>query len=377
MKKQQVAQILREIAERDVPANLNLWPAIRARIQPQRSSSHRMRLMPTTRLGWASVALILCLIFGTVTYAVAPFVARLFQQEAGLRHIAQTDLVQDINLSQTIEGVTVTLERAYADANRIVVGFTVIGPDDQRYDPHRVTLSDANGTVFPLMSGLGATGQSDLFDLSLPPGEGAYVLAFDAAAVEGTPAELDLQLGLEVEKLTPSSDASNSFLTSARPPIEKPSDKVVELKPLPTPAEEDIVGTFTFAFSVPFNAGHIIKVRQTVESAGVAMRLEKVVVTPSETRAILCFEPPDRDGVVWTLVAALDVGDGQELFGGIVKPTENLNEECHCVIYPHALADQPGLWTLTVTELVGTDLRQQPSEDIRVAGPWVFRFHVP
>lgn len=42
------------------------------------------------------------------------------------------------------------------------------------------------------------------------------------------------------------------------------------------------------------------------------------------------------------------------------------------------LTDQgQGEWTLTVTELVGTDLTQQPSEDIRLAGPWVFRFRVP
>jgi len=33
-------------------------------------------------------------------------------------------------------------------------------------------------------------------------------------------------------------------------------------------------------------------------------------------------------------------------------------------------------WTLTVKELVGSNLTR-PGEDIRLAGPWVFRFRVP
>ena len=108
------------------------------------------------------------------------------------------------------------------------------------------------------------------------------------------------------------------------------------------------------------------------------MKLERVVVTPSATRAILCFEPPGGGDTIWTPVAALDVGDGQQLFGGVVAPIGKVGrEECHRVIYPYALTDHSGLWRLTVTELVGTDLTKRPSEDVRLSGPWVFRFRVP
>jgi hypothetical protein len=40
------------------------------------------------------------------------------------------------------------------------------------------------------------------------------------------------------------------------------------------------------------------------------------------------------------------------------------------------LDDQQGEWTLTVTELAGFDLVGQ-GEQTRLAGPWVFHFHVP
>ena len=51
MKEQQAAQILQEIAEQEVPASLDLWPAIRARVQPRQRSSRWAQLMPATRLG--------------------------------------------------------------------------------------------------------------------------------------------------------------------------------------------------------------------------------------------------------------------------------------------------------------------------------------
>ena len=65
MKEQQVTQILQELAEQEVPTNLDLWPAIQTRLQTQRQASRWARLMPATRLGWASLGLILFLAFGS------------------------------------------------------------------------------------------------------------------------------------------------------------------------------------------------------------------------------------------------------------------------------------------------------------------------
>ncbi|RLC69329.1 MAG: hypothetical protein DRI52_09120 [Chloroflexi bacterium] len=375
MEKQQVTQILQELAEQEVPANVDLWPAIRAQVQTQRRPSRWSRVMPVTRLGWAFLALTLFLTLGAVTYALAPIVmSRLFQQEAGLRHVEQANMVQELNLSQTVDGVTVTLERAYADANRIVIGFTIKSPPGQRYDAYHLTLTDAAGTVFPSTVGYGAAGQSDIFNVSLPPGEGAYILSFDAAAVTGVPEELDLRLVMEVGELVLPSDACEASPTSDSPPAEPPDSMVVMLEPLPTPT---IVGTLTFDFSVPFIPGRVAEVNQTVEAAGVAVCLERVVVTPSETRAYLRFDSPGGVETRWTPIALLKApGDGDEESEGYPAYSGNDDPPGYQYGFLAPLYERQGEWTLTVTELVGTEL-VPPYSDVQLAGPWVFRFRIP
>ena len=392
MKEQRVVQILQELAEQEVPDSLNLWPAIWAQVQPRRA-----RWVTATRLGWAGLTLAALLLFGGVAYALNPVIGQVFGLFfPGWQHVEEAHLSQEVNLSQTLNGVTVTLERVYADANEIIIGYTIKSPDGQRYTGGHLTLTDATGTVFPGTVGLGVAGQSDILGIELPPGEGAYVLAFDAAAVKGAPDDLDLRLVMEVEELVLSRDVPDPHPTPSGSPAEPPEPMVVELEPLPVGA---IVGPFTFDFSVPFIPGRTIEVQQTVEAAGIAVRLERIVVTPSETKAFLCFEPPDR-GSKWEPIVTLDAGDGQDLSGisrqfsgtcyvlsgtlqfkadgSVTTVNETGEEDCYC--YGHGflapLYDQRGEWTLTVTELVGFDLAP-PYEQTRLAGPWVFRFRVP
>ena len=368
MKEQRVVRILQGIAEDEIPATLDLWPEIQARVQPRRRPLPWTRLRPTTRLGWAFLALTLSLAFSVVVYAVAPVLSRVFQMEAGLQHIEQADLVQELDLSQTVDGVTVTIEQAYADANRIVVGFTIKGSTGKQYHAHHLTLTNVAGAIFPGTLGYGVTGQSDILQVSLPPGEGAYVLAFDAAAVKGAPDDLDLRLVMDVEELVLPPDVPDPHPTPAGSPAEPPEPMVVELEPLPVGA---IVGPFTFDFSVPFIPGRTIEAQHTVEVAGVAVRLERIVVTPSETRAFLCFEPPDGGSKRWTPIATLDAADES---GGAAS--EIGGEGCYSCDFFAPLYDQRGEWTLTVTELVGFDLAP-PWGQTRLSGPWTFHFRVP
>ncbi len=376
MKEQQVTRSLQKLAEQEVPNNLDLWPAIKARLQPRQRTSRPARWMPVTRLGWASLVLGALLLFGGVAYGLNPALSQVFRLFfPGWQHIEEAQLAQEVNLSQTLDGVTVTLERAYADANEIIIGYTVKGLTDQKLHFSRINLTDEQGTVFSEMAGAGVTGVSDILGVrvQLPPGEGAYVTAFDASPVKGTPASLRLHLTMHLAKLVPADQAPPAPTI----PLPEPSNSTVVIAPAMTLREEVVGGPFTFNFSVPFIPGRVAEVNQTVEAAGVAMRLERVVVTPSEARAILCFDPPGGNKV-WTLIAALETGHGQEVSGGFVSRLEGVNgEDCHRVSYPNPLTSRSGLWTLTVTELVGTDLSKQPSEDVRLAGPWVFRFRVP
>jgi hypothetical protein len=388
MKEGRITQILQRIAREKVPDSMNLWPAIEGRLQP-RPRFGWMWLVPNTRLGWASLVVALFLALGAVAYAASPAVARLFQHESGLEYVAQADLVQELALSQSADGVTVALERAYADANRIIVGFMVQDADDQgRYRPRHLTLTDAAGTVFRGTFGYGVTDQSDLFGVSLSPGEGAYVYNFDASAVMGTPENLELRLVVELEEsalppdaVRPSAAPTGSPAESPQPgvaghivgylrnsPDEPQQPIVVELQPLPAGA---IVGPFTFDFSVPFIASRTIEVQQTVEAADVAITLEKVVIAPSETQATLCLVPPDRSKE-WLLISEA----GGDRYGGTASALGERSVECHRLIYSGAPTGRFGRGTLKVTELVGFDPIGQ-GEQTRLTGPWVFDFRLP
>ncbi len=71
MDEQRIIQALHESAGQAIPADLDLWPAIRARFQSQRQPRRWARLGPATRLGWA--LLILVLMLGLAATAIAAY----------------------------------------------------------------------------------------------------------------------------------------------------------------------------------------------------------------------------------------------------------------------------------------------------------------
>ncbi len=89
-----------------------------------------------------------------------------------LQQVQEAGLFQEVNLFQEMEGFTVTVQRAYADANRILVGFTLEQPAelpaDYSVNIGPITLTDSAGRTY--------TGRQS------GVGYGATkVLAFDAA----------------------------------------------------------------------------------------------------------------------------------------------------------------------------------------------------
>lgn len=249
MRKQEVSRTIREIAEQDVPATIDLWPRVRAQVRSQRSPAFWVRLAPTTRLGLSLVVLVLALSLGAVSYAAVPAVTRLFAESPILDDPAHVDLVQPLALSETLDGLTVTLVQGYADAERVVLGLSVESSDGRRYEPQRFTLTDSTGAILPGIHGYGVSGDSELFGLSLPAGESAYAHVFDVSALseaaEGLGYEiLALQLTMELVELPSPADATSDSSTTSR---EGAGAQVVELAPL---SPTNVVGPFTFQFSL-------------------------------------------------------------------------------------------------------------------------------
>lgn len=332
----------------EVEPSREWWDKAVSRLGKQKTPSRWSGLIPRTRLAWALLPIILLLIGGTV-YGASSLIKELFQKYA--THIEQAGLAQELDLSQTIDGVTVKLERAYADSNVVLVGFTVSGPKARYYSDFG-ELSTTDGQDIPGMAGIGTVPGSDIILGNWGTSERVAVInAFDAASIKGTPSELNLRLTTSV------------------------ADS-------PIPGENQAsAGPFTFDFKVPFHAGNVIKVGQTVEAAGVPIKLEQVVISPWATRAVFSFSPPyDNIRNRPLLVTSLQPAGGDSRNSGLGKTQEASSAE----FFIGDLTGKSGEWTVTVKELVfppepgSQKAGTHPASDTkRLAGPWVFHIQVP
>lgn len=336
----------------------------------------RFGFIPRTRLAWALLPLILLLLGGTV-YGATSIIQSLFHKWA--TGVEEAGLAQELNLSQTVDGITVRLERAYADSNVVLLGFTVNGPK-ARYYADAGKLSTADGQSLYPMIGMGVMPGSDISDIILGSWDhserAAIITAFDASSVQGAPSELNLRLETSV------------------------ADSAVHRE------DQAPVGPFTFDFKVPFHSGKVIDIGQTVEAAGVPVTLEQVVISPGATRVVFSFAPSYGDSKnTPLLITSLQPANGDSINSslGRVKETSsaeyglttpytknsaNTHKETSSEQYFNGdFTSHHGEWTVTVNELVfpgpPVELGSQkggthPASDTkRLAGPWVFHFQVP
>lgn len=343
---------------------------------------------PRGRLSWALVALLAFLFLATATVAMSGIMSQLFGLEAGLKEVDLSGLYHDIEQSQTINGMTVTVDRAYADANRIVIAYIVETQNEQQ-ELGSEMLKDNAGHEFQQIGGMGVSGSSELMGTSLPPGVRMQVLSFDASSVQGQPTELELLFTMPLrERVLPPPQTATPLAeenTSDSPEIEK-----IELG--------GVIGEYRFEFSVPFLPAETFEVQQTVELETVAIefcplgerycttiepinnlavRLEQVIMTPSETRAKLCVNLPAEWRNDWGFITSLESDAGQKMRGGggvKAKGEENTDETCEGARFLDTLPDDSTTWTLSVDEIIVWDenLNQQ-----RLQGPWRFQFESP
>jgi len=246
MNAQQFARTLHELEVERVPADLDLWPRLRARVAAQPRGARPGRPLPITRLGWVALAVAGLLLLSTTAYATMPTIGRLLRLFEPETMGQGESLGQQLNLSQTIGDVTVSVEWAYADAECIRIGYTVRSRDGRRFDPCPGRLADAEGRLMPWTMGYGVTGESDRLGVALPPGEGSYVAVFANEAQDGT---LKLRLEIEAEELILPTPAP-----ATEPAAEPAGPGSVLLEPLPV---GERLGPFTFEFSIPVMANSV------------------------------------------------------------------------------------------------------------------------
>lgn len=356
MKGQRLEQEIRESLDAEVSKvelPRNLLSGVMSRLGEQGRPQRLLRFIPRNRLAWAVVLLSLLLIGGTA-YAATSLMGDFFKTLAP--DIEDNGLIVKLDLSQTIDGVTVRLVQGYADSNTILIGYTVTGRN-ARYSTDALHLSLADGQNLSASGGLGYVPTLNL--LGWQTAETTEVMAFDASAVEGGSAEINLRFETTVGD-SPSIETSSVTW-----------------------------GPFAFDFTLPFHAGKTVIVNQTTEAAGVPITLEKVVITPSATGAVLLFHGDYEDNKKRPLpISSLQpsTGSTDNLTGGIKASKTWFPEAFTLETYPGDFTNRSGGWTLTITELVFVPRRPEGQSPVyygkaadvkRLAGPWVFQFQVP
>jgi hypothetical protein len=233
---------------------------------------------------WPRTALVAALaIFGLVgaTYVALPLLQQLWASDRGLTHVANAGFVRDVDAAQTIDGVTVHLQRAYADANRVVVGYTVEFPKSVRfYDRDatpmvgEVTLTDSEGRQY--------RGVTSTFAGASPLG--AQLLTFEGPGTASAPRDTTYTLSIAkvFSGTTPGATPTGSFS-----------------------------GPWVFTFTLANVPGRVVTPSLAVTSGDLRLAFTRTVVAPSATR----FEYRlTRSGTAVTGSIAL-MADGRPLNG--------------------------------------------------------------
>ncbi len=346
----------------------DLWPAVRGRVGSTRSLRRGTSARPRLRLGWA-VALAALTLIGGAAYAsggLGDALDRMFGETVPTVQVR--DLATPVDKELTRGGVTVSLDRVYADTAYVAVGYSVEGRDAlaERNGMRPLDLSNWLRLHDPQEAGSGTEGGgyaiADARWQSWAPG------ARQPAPPRGSAAGVVL---FEVPEGHLQAGEEHRFRAEVYfngPTGRKLNNGALEVERVGRP--------FYLDFKVPVRKAPAIEVNQTAESGGVPITLTEVVNSPAGTRAYLCFEPPERR-YDWPLVKTR-LFEQARMADVPVYHTEDgggaSRDGCATYRFDESLYSDPGWHSLTITELHAGDPKP-PYEPIE--GPWRFRFEVP
>ncbi len=354
-----------------------LWTRLQSQLANPSPQTSRSK---TRAYSFQRVATLIAILVGVVvggTFAVQALLQWMGYLDPGLQAVVDEGLRRDLNITQTGENFSVTLDWGYADANRIAIHYTVR------------LLGDTRATTLQTGDALTATssnqqvqlvqGRNMIADYSEEYPEGItreslgaawyrfgtiteVLNQYDASALSLQDAtELPLQLDIWVVAYS----IHEFFVT------EEGDD---------APSDGFIVGEqFSIPFSIPLDAINTqLRVWESplsVTDQDITLTLERVTVAPSQARVYLCFTPPAEDRS-WTAIVWLRDENGAVPGGGSVNPSMVEGRSCQDYTYYAGMYDYTGTWQLEVTELVGFGSGGGADQQ-RIAGSWVFDFTVP
>ncbi len=355
---------LQRLAQTWVPRNRDLWPAIQAQLPASASPSCSRSPL---RLRWALLLIVLI----TFSFTGLIHALDLWSRLPLIRSFEESDQTQVLALRETQEGITAILEQIYADANVILIAYRFHTSLPARGEPYQIFLQDAEGRVLPYIGGEGIRGSSDILRLSLPPGEVAFVAAFDPWVLPGWPVTQPVTrtLRLTIHWLPDIPEQSI-------PGLPPEPDRSVPWRVSP-PAESSIL-SFVFTFQARVLPGQLWERPQTVHAKGIPMTLMRWVRAPSGARARVCFPPQDLNRE-WSPTARWilrnDVISGE----AIPIPGNDRARTCTDLLFlqQRRIGDVSDPGSLQVLELIGWDRRAPGAPPVRLPGPWIFSLTKP
>lgn len=251
----------------------------------------------------------------------------------------------ELNLSQSVDGYRVTLDRAYADATRLGLAISVVDerrrPGTTQLEAFSAVVTDASGEY----GGMGAVSSPD----------GPYAAVNVAWK---TPAALPLPSGPRKFHVV-------------LPFIQVRDDSI----PPPNPDEAGwnpwhrVAGPWTFDFEMTVDGGTTVTPNAVTDANGVRATVTRLIAAPSIVRVDLRIDrSPGASG--WTPVGEVR-HDGQVL-KFVVSSLEA--DGTIALMTDGGVGDASGHWTVTFTSLATND---DPNGPTGPTSPWVVEFDVP
>ncbi len=251
----------------------------------------------------------------------------------------------EVGLSQTVDGYTVTIDHAYADATRLALAISVVDELERegttQVEAFSTVVTDATGEY---TSGGGA--------VSRPDGPFAAV-----NVAWKQPPELPLPAGTrQLHVVLP-------FIQVRDDSTPPPDADAIGWTPW-----HRVAGPWTFDFEIDVDGGTTITPAAVAEIDGVRVSVPRLIAASSVVRVEMRIDGnlPAGD---WTPIG--EVRHGGRVLRFVFGDLQAGPDGTIAYMTDGGVDDASGEWTVTVNELVGGE------GDARLPGPWVLQFSAP